>query len=609
MTEDIQKAVEAGKITNTAGGALEKLPPGTFVLHKSWGYGQIAGHDFLLCQTTIDFKSKKGHSMQFQYAAESLVILEPTHIAARKLMDMETLKQMAQKDHGALVRIVLESLGGRATQDQITQNLVPDLFTEATFKKWWENAKKALKADPLVGVPAKKTDPFILREEALSHKDESLSAFKAARTLKDQISALDTITKNLADFKDPAPMQAIVDALEETARKNAKLKTAETLSILVSRDEIAAKVPGVTKGEQALTIARMVIEEEKQLSLLLADLPVSKLKRIAQALPGAFEDRWVAKAVELFLRGNSKVAPELARLLVEHNQTKALATAIDKAIREHSLSSEALHWLCSERVGDFAEIAQSPRTVGAILSAMERDQFKEKRDRKLHDLLMNDQELITDMINSADEEELREVMQKLLKTPVLEELDKRSLLGRIVRVYPEMESLITGGDEVKQEALIVSWDSLSRRKDEYDDLVTKKIPQNIKDIQIAKEYGDLRENFEYKSAKDQQRVLQRRKTDFQRDLARARGTDFANVGSETVAIGTIVSIKRMSDGGEETYSLLGAWDTDPDKHVISYLSQMAQSLIGKKVGDRVSAPTENGEHEVEILKITSYKPA
>ncbi len=60
--------------------------------------------------------------------------------------------------------------------------------------------------------------------------------------------------------------------------------------------------------------------------------------------------------------------------------------------------------------------------------------------------------------------------------------------------------------------------------------MTKKIQQNRQDIQIARSYGDLRENFEYKSSKEQQRVLMRQKSEAERDLARARGTDFAGVG-------------------------------------------------------------------------------
>jgi len=608
MTEDIKKAVEAGKLSTAAGAALARLAPGTYVQHKSWGYGVIVAHDFLLAQTTIDFKTKKGHSMQLQYAGESLTPLPQDHIAAKKYQDLDGVRKLAQSDPASVVRMVLQSLGGRGTQDHITSQLVPDVFAEAAFKKWWEAAKRALKSDPLVGVPQKKTEPFILREQGLSQTDEVLSAFKAARTLKDQIIALDNLTKALGQFPDPGVLQPVVTAIEGAARKNVKLHTVETLQLLAIRDDILARLPALSTSPETPTIAAILLDQDRQLVTLLGDLPVSKLKKVILALPDAYSDHWSTKAIGLFMRGNSKLAPEAGRLLVEKGRMDEFGVALDKALRDQSISSEGLQWLCEERHGVYGEIAQHPRTLSAILAAMERDQFKEKRDRKLQDLLVNDQELLLDLVAIGTDEELREVTRKLMLSPVFEELNKRSLLGRIVRVYPELEDLITGRpDEDKKNELIVSWKSLETRKEEYDDLVSKKIPQNRQDIQIARSYGDLRENFEYKSAKEQQRVLMRRKSELERDLARARGTDFAGVTNEKVAIGTSVVLSRVTDGGKESYTIFGAWDTNPEKHIISYLSQMAQALIGRARGERVTVPMEVGEHEVEIASIEVAK--
>ncbi len=609
MTEEIQRAVESGKLNKRDGDALAKLPPGTFVQHKSWGYGVIAGHDFLLGQTTINFRSKKGHTMQLQYAAESLTALAPDHIGARKFSDLDGVKKLAKSDPAALVRIVLASLGGRATQEQITQQLVPDLFAEPAFKKWWEAAKKDLKADPLIGVPQKKSEGFLLREEALSQTDELLTAFRAARTLKDQILALDNITKALGSFSDPGALQPVVSAIEEASRKAVKLQTGEALQLLVVRDEICAKFPALSRNVDGLTVAGILREQEGRLAVLLGELPAAKLKRAVVALPEAFSDHWAAKTTSVFMVGNSKVVPEAARLLIEKGRMDEFGMALDRAIRDQSISTEALHWLCDERHGPYGEIAQNPRTLNAIIAAMERDQFKEKRDRKLHDLLVNDQELVLDLIATADDDELREVMQKVMMTPVFEELNKRSLLGRIVRVYPDLAGLITGKDDKPKNELIVSWASMERRKADYDELVNRKIPQNRQDIQIARSYGDLRENFEYKSAKEQQRVLMRQKSELERDLARARGTDFADAKDGAASIGTTVRVRRMRDGGEDTYTILGAWDTDPARHIISYLSQMAQALIGKPVGAKVTVPTETADEEVQIVAATAWKGA
>src|SRR6202043_1817497 len=95
----------------------------------------------------------------------------------------------------------------------------------------------------------------------------------------------------------------------------------------------------------------------------------------------------------------------------------------------------------------------------------------------------------------------------------------------------------------KAAPLVVSWSSLSRRKNEHEELVKKKIPENTKEISIARSYGDLSENFEFKAAKQMQAVLMRRKTELEQMLHRARGTAFENADTSRVSIGTIVTVR------------------------------------------------------------------
>ena len=73
--------------------------------------------------------------------------------------------------------------------------------------------------------------------------------------------------------------------------------------------------------------------------------------------------------------------------------------------------------------------------------------------------------------------------------------------------------MISGDAGEREEILTVSWASLEKRKQEFEDLVNRQIPQNTRDIATARSYGDLRENFEFKSAKEQQRVLMRRRAE------------------------------------------------------------------------------------------------
>jgi transcription elongation GreA/GreB family factor len=250
----------------------------------------------------------------------------------------------------------------------------------------------------------------------------------------------------------------------------------------------------------------------------------------------------------------------------------------------------------------------NPRLLSSIIGALERDQFVEaKRDRRLHDLLLNDKELIPDLIATATNEDMRNIMQKLMRTPVFEELNKRSLLGRIIRVFPEMQALLSGESDARQETLIVSWESLEKRKNAFDELVNKTIPENVKEISVARSYGDLRENFEFKAAKEMQRVLGRRRSEMERDLGLARGTDFANPDTSRVSIGTVITLRETTDGRIDVYTILGAWDGDPEKGIVSYQSALAQALLGHQPGEQISVPTEHGDRVAEIVKIEAYR--
>jgi transcription elongation GreA/GreB family factor len=606
MDAEVQKAVDAGKLTAQAGQALDKLLPGSYCYHKSWGFGRVDSVNFLVSQLTIDFRGKKGHSMQLQYAAESLQPIPADHILALKASDLPGLKSRAKEDPVGIMRVILNSFGGKATQDQVSSSLMPEVFNDTEWKRWWDATKKALKKDGHFSLPAKKGEPIVLREQAVSRVDEVLEQFSHARQLKDQLVALDAIIKNLDSFTDPAPLRPVIVAAEDASRKSLKLRPEAAFELLLARNEICEKTKlEPTPGSPSL--AQMLRDEEKNIVEILPEIGAAKQKRVFAAFPEAFGEEWVSKAIKLMLRSPGRVVAEIARLLEDQGRQAELKKEIDRSIRDHSLSSDVLYWLCKERnTATFNDLI-SPEVFSAVLTALEREQVTSSRiGGRLHDLVMEDRELIPDLLASAEIGVVREMMRKLLLTSVFEELNKRSLLGRIVRVYPEMQAMLEGDSGERQESLIVSWESLERRKAEYEDLIKKKIPDNTREIAVARSYGDLRENFEFKAAKEMQRVLQRRQAEMEVALSRARGTDFSNADTSMVSIGTIVTYRVLDTGASQTYTILGAWDGKAEKAILSYQSGIGQALLGKKVGEQVELPTEHGTEKVEIVSIEPY---
>ncbi|MBA3273817.1 MAG: hypothetical protein H0T11_08105, partial [Chthoniobacterales bacterium] len=115
MDAELEKLVEAGKLTPRAADQLDKLKPGTFCLHKSWGFGKVAEWNLLLNQILIDFQGKKGHPMQLAYAADHLAVIAADHFLARKATDLSSIKDLLKNEPASVVRNILESLGGAAT--------------------------------------------------------------------------------------------------------------------------------------------------------------------------------------------------------------------------------------------------------------------------------------------------------------------------------------------------------------------------------------------------------------------------------------------------------------------------------------------------------------
>lgn len=141
-------------------------------------------------------------------------------------------------------------------------------------------------------------------------------------------------------------------------------------------------------------------------------------------------------------------------------------------------------------------------------------------------------------------------------------------------------------------------------KRELEIIKTVSIPQNIKDIEIARGHGDLSENAEYTAAKERQSYLHGKMQELENNLAMANVIDLKNLSCEKAVFGSTVAIEEINTGKGITYKLLGPMESDLEKNRISVTSPIGRALIGKCVGDEVSVKTPGGVREFEIVKIT-----
>lgn len=137
---------------------------------------------------------------------------------------------------------------------------------------------------------------------------------------------------------------------------------------------------------------------------------------------------------------------------------------------------------------------------------------------------------------------------------------------------------------------------------ELEVLKTVKRKEVVERIKIARSFGDLSENSEYDSAKEEQAFVEGRITTLENMIRNAKIIE-EDKTTDSVTLGKSVTFVELPDGDEETYNIVGSAEADPFEGKISNDSPIAKSLIGKKVGDTVSVSTPGGDMTVKIVSI------
>ena len=143
-------------------------------------------------------------------------------------------------------------------------------------------------------------------------------------------------------------------------------------------------------------------------------------------------------------------------------------------------------------------------------------------------------------------------------------------------------------------------------QDELQSLIKVDRPKIINDISVARAHGDLKENAEYHAAKERQGFIEGRIQHLNYVIANSEVIDVTTVKADNVRFGATVTYEDIDTEEISSWKIVGEEETDIKKKEISIKSPIAQSLMGKEVGDEVVLKVPKGNIEVEIISI-EYK--
>ncbi|GEL77505.1 transcription elongation factor GreA [Tenuibacillus multivorans] len=156
----------------------------------------------------------------------------------------------------------------------------------------------------------------------------------------------------------------------------------------------------------------------------------------------------------------------------------------------------------------------------------------------------------------------------------------------------------------QEKSYYMTEEGLEKLQQELEELKTVRRPEVVERIKVARSFGDLSENSEYDAAKDEQAFVESRVAQVEQMIRNAVIIENNQESSDIVQLGKHVKFIELPDGDEEEYQIVGSAEADPFEGRISNDSPMAQSLLGKKVGEQVSVQTPGGEIEVKIVEVS-----
>ena len=585
-----------------------------FVYHRSWGVGVIrkVENEKLI----INFGKKFGiHEISLKMAVSALTPLANDHIWVLKATkSKEELVKLVKDDVIGTLKTIIKSFGNSCDFKRIKAELVPSILTTGEWTSWNTKAKKILESDSTFGVAPNDINQYIVRDHKISQEEKYANEFKAQKQFFNRV---DIIMKFINDETDKeselfAEMYNYFIGFIKTITK----VTDQVLASYLVVDKIGSILPEHTYACK-YTFAQIYgdIEDPREMYKSLKDTKNTNIKESflskIKLLPN-----WADEYIKLF---PTVLQEKLLNDLIDKGHTNKLQALVKLSFDDVKDFREAILYFfekCQDKdwykesgvtyekqlIALLQIIELTFREINNHVNSTENKKINKaatqllfKNDTLANYMFANDEDIVTKMYTLVDD------------IPDLDQNLKAGLRSKILDKYPDYKFHTTEEKSVAPRGMLVTIKKLEEKKAMLEQIQKVEIPANAKEIAEARAQGDLKENAEYKAAKEHQHFLNNQLQKLQDELNRAVIFDPTTVSSSIVSFATSVTLMNKDTNKEEKYTIFGPWESDPDNNVISYLSPFGNNLLDHKVGEELSFTINEYNYNYTILKIELAK--
>ncbi|MGC9365660.1 MAG: GreA/GreB family elongation factor [bacterium] len=588
---------------------LLQYDQGCYVYHDSWGVGKIYEFNPHLNEVDVNFINKKHHLISMDKVEKILQPLSPDHWFVQIRENLDELREKIYSQGGQVVKMYLSSFPNPQYGTDIKINISKDLNID---ESWWSKARNELKKDPYVDVSSGgKGGKFSLRLTPRTNEDKILSDLKASKDLEKHFEIIyDLINHQKSLLNKPDVATTVSKILKKNIElvKNYKLTKSNAVTrlwlkirygyLLSDWMEITGE-NNFSQDQVNLSVNNLLIEKNHQLIVELVE-NIKRHELRIRLVKDLKEMNWFDQDIHnLLLLSNTSG-------FRDYLSGKDINLDVSYIVSIQPFDSpEAMLWAIDKLVNkkvdiqdDLSEVAMVEWLFKLILQSSRTNSDQSKRViSKARDILKKDNyKLIENAVVNAALAQAKLILTWIAEYEAFSSVQKSELRTRLIRLKPE---LVVSDKQTKSisDRIFVSSQSFIQKQKKRDNLMNFQLPKIVKEIQRAAAMGDLSENFEYASARSKHREITNKISQLDQELSTARVIEKENLNTGQVGIGTTVKIKNHNQ--ELSLSILGPWDSNPDNHIISYMSPLGQNMLGKQVGDKIIYH----DREYEIVKI------
>ncbi len=581
---------------------------GNFVFHRTWGVGRIAkvqGDDIV-----IDFAKKRGHSMSLKMAVDALQTLPKNHIWVLKATQKkEALHEKVKSDPVWTLKTIIRSFNNSCDLKHIKAELVPSVLSQGEWTTWSTKARDILKADPSFGVSPDNIDLYMVRERPISIEEKLFNQFKAEKNFFDRVQTIRTFIAQKEIELDSEYFSEMFNYFTGYLRSYNQVNEQVVASYLLVKD-LVRRYPYLGTGLQ-LNFLEIFDQVEDvpglYMSIKDAKLREDLLNHIKLFVPG-----WADIYIKLF--PYALVSSIIVNLQKEGYEQK-LTALVQNCFENYREYREAVVWIYRnlrnepwfEKTGLTEEKQLITLTHILDISFREienrRDTTENRKMNKQVQTILFKETALYNLVDRADQDTITRIYTLIEDVKDLDPAEKLNLRSRILDKHPDFKFYGEAEKTVTSRGLIVTMAMYEEKQKQLQNIMDVEVPANSKEIAFALSLGDLRENAEYKAAKEKQEILNSTVAKLKDEIERAQLFDPNSINTNKVSFGTRVVLENLTEGGEETYTILGPWESDPENMIISYQSPFGNVILNKTMGETFDFSINNEKISYTVKSI------